>query len=947
MCPIENSVKSESKRLRASSYLAGGNADYLEKLYEAYLKDPQSVAPEWRDYFDQLPPVNGQISRDYSHAAIREQFLQRAQHKPVYAPISSADAQSVIKEYQVAKLVDAYRRWGHLHAKLDPLKLQQQELEARLMPSYYSLSEADESLTFTTGAINAYFSPKQLSLRQIQQALQTTYCGAIGFEYMHLDSEEEITWLQERIESCQAQPALTPSEQRKILQALIAAEGLEKYLGKRYVGQKRFSLEGGGSLLPALHTIVQQASQQETKEIIIGMAHRGRLNVLVNLMGKAPRDLFAEFENKSEEVPRSGDVKYHMGFSSDLATEKGLLHLMLMFNPSHLAVISPVVMGSVRARQQYYNDPIGDTVIPILIHGDAAFAGQGVIMETLNMSQTNAYKVGGCVHFIVNNQVGFTTSDPRDARSTRYCTDIAKMLPAPVFHVNGDDPEAVCFVTQLAYEYRMRFHKDVFIDLICYRRHGHNEADEPAATQPLMYQVIKQHHSPDRLYAERLSKAGVVTDAEVKKMEADYRTALDQGDPVVERLPSLASRLQASWEPYLEQTWTAQAVTAVEQARLQAIGQEWLQLPKEFVLQAQVKRESEQRAKMLAGELPLNWGCAENLAYATLLAEGYSIRMSGQDCRRGTFAHRHAALHDQKTGAVYIPLQKVAADKATFAIYDSLLSEEAVLGFEYGYATAAPDSLVIWEAQFGDFVNGAQVIIDQFLSSSEQKWGRLCGLVLLLPHGYEGGGPEHSSARLERFLQLCAQKNMQVCVPTTPAQVFHMLRRQLLRPYRKPLVVMSPKSLLRHKLAVSSLEELANGEFRLVIPEIDAIASEQVTRVIVCSGKVYYDLLEKRREEKLTHVAIIRLEQLYPFPETELRAALEPYSHVKQIVWCQEEPKNQGAWYPMRHCLEACLAEGQTLEYVGRERSASPAAGYLFLHLKEQTTLVKQALGLQ
>jgi 2-oxoglutarate dehydrogenase E1 component len=667
----------------------------------------------------------------------------------------------------------------------------------------------------------------------------------------------------------------------------------------------------------------------------------------VNVLGKSPSVMFNEFEGNYDtaHMQGSGDVKYHKGFSSDLRTPGGNVHVALAFNPSHLEVVNPVVEGSVRARQERRGDTAGVRVLPILIHGDAAFAGQGVVMETLQLSQARAFFTGGSIHVIVNNQVGFTTSDPRDARSTMYCSDVAKMLETPIFHVNSDDPEAVVFVTRLALAYRQRFHKDVVIDLVCYRRHGHNEADEPAATQPMMYQVIRKHPTTRKLYADKLAAQGVLTDADAVAMSESYRQGLDEGRAQARAsLGLIGNKYTVDWSKYLGNDWTERVKGGSDMARLKALGARIVSFPESFVLQPRVAQVMANRVKMMAGELPLDWGCAETLAYASILEEGNSIRFTGQDAGRGTFFHRHAVLHDQATGARHIPLQHIAERQPSFQIIDSVLSEEAVLGFEYGYSTTDPSALVIWEGQFGDFVNGAQVIIDQFISSGEAKWGRLCGLTLFLPHGYEGQGPEHSSARLERFLQLCAENNMQVCVPSTPAQMYHMIRRQILRSLRKPLIVMTPKSLLRHEMSVSSLEDLSQGEFATVIDEIDKITPANVRRVVLSSGKVYFDLLKARRASGSAEVALVRVEQLYPFPVAELDAVLARYPNARELVWCQEEPQNQGAWYQIRHRL-VTLEGKRELLYAGRAPAAAPATGISKVHEMEQRGLIDAALS--
>src|SRR5690554_4399278 len=871
---------SEMQQLWSTSHLSGGNASYVEELYELYLHDPNSVAEEWRSYFDKLPQTSGTGS-DISHSTIREHFLSLAKNprRPQAVSGGQVSSERDKKQVGVLRLIQAYRMRGHQASNLDPLGLWQREAIADLTLAEYGLTEADLDTVFRTGELQ--IGKEEAPLREILDALRSTYCGTIGAEYMHIVDSAQRRWFQQRLESVRGKPQHSAESRRHLLERLTAAEGLEKYLGTKYPGTKRFGVEGGESLIPMLDEIIQRSGSYGVAEIVLGMAHRGRLNVLVNTLGKNPRDLFDEFEGKKLIDLGSGDVKYHQGFSSNVMTSGGEVHLALAFNPSHLEIVSPVVEGSVRARQDRRKDPTGDKVLPISIHGDAAFAGQGVVMETFQMSQTRAYKTGGTVHIVVNNQVGFTTSRQEDARSTEYCTDIAKMIQAPIFHVNGDDPEAVLFVTQLAVDYRMQFKRDVVIDLVCYRRRGHNEADEPSGTQPRMYAVINKHPTTREIYAKRLVEAGVVSEEDVQARIEEYRTALDNGDHVVKSLVKEPdSNSFVDWKPYLGHKWTARHDTRFDLKTLQELANRLTNLPDGLVLQRQVAKIIEDRVKMAAGGLALNWGFAETMAYASLLHEGHQVRITGQDVGRRTFPHRHAVLHKQKGDGAYIPLANLYEGQPRFDIYDSLLSEEAVLAFECGYATTTPNALVIWEAQFGDFANGAQVVIDQFITSGEHKWGRLCGLTMLLPHGYEGQGPEHSSARLERFLQLCAEQNIQVCVPTTPAQIYHLLRRQVIRPLRKPLVVLSPKSLLRHKLAVSTLEDLAEGSFQTVIPEIDQIDPAKVDRVIMCSGKVYYDLLEKRRADGLDNVAIVRIEQLYPFPEDDLSEVLAPYTNV-------------------------------------------------------------------
>ncbi len=928
------------QELRKDSYLSGENDAYLEEIYETYLKNPDAVAPEWRKYFDQM--ADG--SSDVPHSEIRQYFQELVQNSARFGSGDGADLQHVHQQEKVIDLINAYRRLGHLQANIDPLGLYQGAYNPTLELSYYGLTEADYNTTFDVGTFRG-LQKSTATLKEIVEGLRKVYCGTIGLEYMYINRPEEVMWLQERME--QQWPAFQPSKEEKlrILDRLIVADGLEKYIGFKYVGQKRFSLEGGDSLLPLLDTVINRSADLEMKEIVIGMAHRGRLNVLVNVLGKESGKIFAGFEGKNIDESSSGDVKYHLGYSSDVKTKSGCIHLALAFNPSHLEIVAPVVQGSVRSRQRRRRDTEHKLVMPIQIHGDAAFAGQGVVMETFNMSQARWFTVGGSIHVVINNQVGFTTSNPLDARSGLYCTDIAKMVEAPIFHVNGNDPEAVFFVSQIAADYRSTFKRDVVIDLVCYRRHGHNEADEPSATQPLMYKVIKAMQPTSTMYATKLVAEGVIDANKEKEIADQYRNLLDAGKSVVETVTdATAYEYSTKWAPFENQSWDQKTKTALPLQKLTTIAKALEVLPEGFVVQPQVKKMLETRQKMTDGELPVNWGYAETLAYATLLDEGYPIRLCGQDAGRGTFAHRHAVLHDQNTDQIYIPLSHISPNQVQINIIDSLLSEEAVLAFEYGFASAEPDNLVIWEAQFGDFANGAQVVFDQFISSGEQKWGRLCGLVVFLPHGYEGQGPEHSSARLERYLQLCAQQNMQVCVPTTPAQIYHMLRRQMVRMYRKPLIVMTPKSLLRHPLAVSSMDELANGEFQVVIPEVDKLDAAKANRIILCAGKVYYDLLEKRRELKLDNVAIIRIEQLYPVAEAEIKAVLAPYKNAKDVIWCQEEPENQGSWFFIQRNLPSLLNKNQTLRYAGRPASASPAVGYASVHMKEQAALVKQAL---
>ncbi|MFN2328480.1 MAG: 2-oxoglutarate dehydrogenase E1 component [Chromatocurvus sp.] len=944
--------QSTMERLWRSSHIAGGNAAYVEDLYESYLKDPNTVPEQWRDYFDKLPLVESSVSQlnDIPHSAVRDRFARISKMRVRTEATVAHDSQATEherKQVRVVQLISAYRQRGHQKAKLDPLGLAAREHVADLELGFHSLSEADLDTVFQVGSL--HIGSADASLGEIVNALERTYCHTVGAEFMHIVDTGQRHWIMTRMESVRSSPAYGPDVQRQLLRRLIKAEGLEKSLASKYPGTKRFGLEGGESLIPMMAEMVQRIGSYGAKEIVIGLAHRGRLNVLVNIFGKKPLELFAEFEGRAR-YESSGDVKYHQGFSSNVMTPGGELHLALAFNPSHLEIVAPVVEGSVRARQDRREDPLGDSVVPIVVHGDAAFAGQGVVMETFQMSQTRAYKTGGTVHIVLNNQVGFTTHKREDARSTEYCTDVAKMVQSPIFHVNADDPEAVLFVTQLAIDFRNEFKRDVVIDLICYRRRGHNEADEPSVTQPLMYEAIRNHKSTRDLYAEHLIAAGVVTAEEDASLVDGYRESLDRGEPLVSSLVTEPNKeLFVDWSPYLGHPWTLECDTGIDLHHLQALAQRTNQAPENLPLQRQVGKILEDRRKMAAGAMPINWGFAETLAYATLLEAGYPVRLTGQDVGRGTFSHRHAVLHHQKEEGTYIPLQHINESQGKFDIYDSLLSEEAVVAFEYGYATTAPTGLVIWEAQFGDFANGAQVVIDQFITSGEHKWSRLCGLTMLLPHGYEGQGPEHSSARLERFMQLCAEHNIQVCVPTTPAQVYHMLRRQTIRPLRKPLVVMSPKSLLRHKEAVSTLEDLAGGRFYNVLDETDDLDKSAVKRLVLCAGKVFYDLRAQRRERGIDDIAIIRLEQLYPFPETELLDVLKQYPNLQDAVWCQEEPMNQGAWYSSQHHMRRAMyahLKRVYLGYVGRDASAAPAAGYMALHLEQQERFINEALTL-
>jgi 2-oxoglutarate dehydrogenase E1 component len=936
---------------QGNSYLFGGNAPYVEEMYENYLANPGSVPDNWREYFDALqnvPAADGSEAKDVPHLPVVNAFAERAKQGGTrVVGARGAESDMARKRTAVQQIIAAYRNVGARWADLDPLKRAEREKIPELDPAFYGFTDADQEAVFNIS--NTFFGKESMPLRELINALRETYCGSIGAEYMYLTDQIKKRWWQQKLESIRAKPNFSAEKKKHILGRVTAAEGLERYLHTKYVGQKRFSLEGGESFIASMDELIQEAGAKGVQEIVIGMAHRGRLNVLVNSLGKMPADLFAEFDHTAKEELPAGDVKYHQGFSSDVTTRGGPVHLSLAFNPSHLEIVNPVIEGSVRARMDRRGDHQGKQVLPVQVHGDAAFAGQGVVMETLALAETRGYFTGGTVHIVINNQIGFTTSDPRDSRSTLYCTDVVKMIEAPVLHVNGDDPEAVVLATQLALDYRMEFAKDVVVDIVCFRKLGHNEQDTPALTQPLMYKKIGAHPGTRKLYADKLAAQGLgehLGDEMVK----EYRAAMDAGkhtvDPV---LTNFKSKYAVDWTPFIGKKWTDAADTAVPLAEWKRLAERITTLPADFAAHPLVRKVLDDRAAMGRGEVNVDWGMGEHMAFASLVASGYPIRLSGEDSGRGTFTHRHAVLHDQArekwNEGTYVPLQNVAENQAPFVVIDSILSEEAVLGFEYGYASNDPNTLVIWEAQFGDFANGAQVVIDQFIASGEVKWGRVNGLTLMLPHGYEGQGPEHSSARLERFMQLSADMNMQVVQPTTASQIFHVLRRQMLRQLRKPLVIMTPKSLLRNKDATSPLSEFTKGGFQTVIPEHKELKADQVKRVVVCSGKVYYDLAKKRDEKGLDDVAILRVEQLYPFPHKVFAAELRKYPNATELVWCQDEPQNQGAWFFVQHYIHENMAEGQKLGYAGRSASASPAVGYSHLHQEQQKALVEAAFG--
>ena len=945
-----SSTSSVYQAYQANTYLFGGNAPYVEEMYENYLANPGGVPDSWRDYFDALqhvPAADGSNAKDVPHLPVINAFAERAKQGGTKVVVANVDAEMGRKRTAAQQLIAAYRNVGVSWADLDPLKRAERVAIPELEPSFYGFSDADQEAVFDTS--NTFFGKNSMSLRELMNALRQTYCGTIGAQFMHTTDQNHKRWWQQKLESIRSKPSFSVEQQKHILDRLTAAEGLERFLHTKYVGQKRFSLEGGESFIACMDELIQSAGVKGIQEIVIGMAHRGRLNVLVNSLGKMPGDLFAEFDHTAPEELTSGDVKYHQGFSSDVTTRGGPVHLSLAFNPSHLEIVNPVVEGSVRARMDRRADPLGKQVLPVLVHGDAAFSGQGVNMETFALAETRGYSTGGTVHIIINNQIGFTTSDPRDSRSTLYCTDVIKMIEAPVVHVNGDDPEAVVLATQLALEFRLEFRKDVVVDIICFRKLGHNEQDTPALTQPLMYKKIAAHPGTRSLYADKLAAQGLGATLGDDMVKA-FRAAMDAGkhtvDPV---LTNFKSKYAVDWAPFIGQKWTDAAETAIPLGEWKRLAEKITTIPASVTPHNLVRKVYEDRAAMGRGDLPVDWGMGEHMAFASLVASGYPVRLSGEDCGRGTFTHRHSVIHDQNREkwdvGTYIPLQNVTDNQAPFVVIDSILSEEAVLAFEYGYASNEPNTLVIWEAQFGDFANGAQVVIDQFIASGEVKWGRVNGITLMLPHGYEGQGPEHSSARLERFMQLSADTNMQVVQPTTASQIFHILRRQMVRNIRKPLIILTPKSLLRAKDAASPVSEFTKGSFQTIIPEQKALKADKVKRLVACSGKVYYDLVKKREEIAADDVAIIRVEQLYPFPHKAFATELKKYPNVTEVVWCQDEPQNQGAWFFVQHYIYENMFDGQKRGYSGRAASASPAVGYAHLHQEQQKALVEGAFA--
>ena len=915
----------------------GINSGYVAELLDRYLQDPNSVDESWRAYFaTHLPKPS--VANGNGHAGYA--LIPQAVLLPPVETTAARSAQAL--QGRVSQLIDAYRTRGHLYANLDPLGIEKED-PRELDLHKFDLGEEHLDLVFSTVDMAG---PKTATLREIIERLRTTYCRSIGAEFTHVENPEQRRWLQERMESTQNRLVLTPEEQIRILSKLTDAETLEQFIHKNYVGSKRFSLEGGESLIPMMDLLVETAGASGVEEIVIGMAHRGRLNVMVNILNKNVREIFAQFEDKdAEKFLGSGDVKYHLGYSHDHVTASGkTVHLTLAFNPSHLEWVNPVVEGRVRAKQDRRKDASRKRVMPLLIHGDAAFMGQGIVAETLNLANLEGYTTGGTVHIVVNNQIGFTT-DPQDSRSTRYATDISRILKAPVFHVNGEDPEAVGQVTKLAVEYRQRFGQDVVIDLYCYRRYGHNEGDEPRFTQPLMYKVVDQKPTIRQLYVQHLLSLGHITQAQADEMAQRKREALDKALDEARRGSFEWVRTSGGglWTGYSggRDGKVPDVPTAVARERLLELGKRAIRLPEGFHLHPKLGKVLETRIERLEKGLPVDWATGEMLAYATLLADGVPIRLSGQDARRGTFAHRHATLRDVVTGERYTPLANMGEGFARFEVFDSPLSEAAVLGFEYGYSLDAPDALVIWEAQFGDFANTAQVIIDQFIASGEAKWDRLSGLVLYLPHGYEGMGPEHSSARPERFLQLCADDNMQVCALTTPAQLFHCLRRQILKPWRKPLVLFTPKSKLREQNA--TIDDFTSGSFQRVIGD-PQVAPEDVKKILLCSGRVYFDLAAMRQKLGRDDIAIIRLEQLYPL-SNELVEVLAPYKDGTPLVWVQDEPFNMGAWYFLNARLPKLLGHRLPLSCVSRPEHATPATGSQASHQLEQKRLLEAAFA--
>ena len=983
-----------SANLEQTSFLFGSNAGYVAELYASYLSNPAAVDPSWNSFFQDLDEDSRAVLDELRGASwtvsdledpkakrdpVAESFIvgspngagngaangaaaamngpgngaMLAHAQQVYGGISPQQLRAAtLDSIRALMLIRVFRVRGHMNAHFDPLGLEKREPHPELDPATYGFGPGDLDRPIF---LNYSLGLETATLRQILDILHKTYCGTIGVEFMHIQDPEEKAWIQERIEGGRNHTDFTVNGKRAILERLTAAEGFEKFLQLKYTGTKRFGLEGGESMIPALEQILKRGGQLGLKEVVVGMAHRGRLNVLTNFMGKPFSAVFSEFQgnpSSPEDVQGSGDVKYHLGTSSDRDFNGNIVHLSLTANPSHLEWVNPVVLGKVRAKQQQRRDLEREQVMGVLIHGDAAFAGQGIVAETLGLSELRGYRTGGTMHFIINNQIGFTTN-PTYSRSGVYCSDMAKMVQAPIFHVNGDDPEAVVHVSRIAIEFRQKFKRDVVIDMVCYRRHGHNEGDEPGFTQPLMYKKIRAHATTRELYAKQLVDENVITQAEGDQITQDFMKKLEgEFEASSTYKPNKADWLEGKWAGLQAQGANSahRGETGVDIDKLKQIGFKLCEYPKNFAINSKIARQLEAKKKTLESGEGIDWATAEALAYATLVAEGTGVRLSGQDSGRGTFSHRHAVMYDQNTEEKYVPLCHVSPDQATFEVHDSPLSEAAVVGYEYGYSLAEPHNLVLWEAQFGDFANTAQTIIDQFISSGESKWLRMSGLVMLLPHGYEGQGPEHSSARPERFLQMCAEDNWQICNVTTPANLFHVFRRQIRRSFRKPLVLFTPKSLLRHKLCISDLSEMGPGtSFHRVLGETanDLAANDKIRRIVVCSGKVYYDLLQERMSRGIKDVVILRLEQLYPFPKDALAAEFAKYPNA-ELVWCQEEPENQGAWFFADRRLEAVLKDvghkAGRPSYVGRPATASPATGLLKRHNQEQAKLLDEAL---
>ena len=922
-----------------SSHISGGHSAYLENMYELYLENPDQLSSEWVVFFDNLEPkgING---NRVSHKQIVDEFKNLSRSANLSGNIPDA------RQSKVIRLIQSYRNRGHQKANLDPLGIMDRAEIEDLDLEFHGLSKEDLSDEFYTDTL--LIGKEKATLKEIIESLKVIYCGNIGIEYNHIMDSYERKWFQKKFESKLGKYSFSTDDKLHIYERLNSAEGLAKYLAAKYPGMKRFGIDGAESLIPLVDAVIQNCGELGANQICFGMAHRGRLNLLVNVLGKLPSELFSAFDEDYEITgANTGDVKYHLGFSSNLETKGGEVHVSLNNNPSHLEIVDPVVLGSVRARQDRLNDNERQKVVPVLLHGDASFSGQGVVMESLQMSQTRGFNVGGTIHIIVNNQIGFTTSNKKDSRSTDYSTDVAKIIQAPVIHVNGDDPEMVVKAAIIACKYRKEFNKDIVIDLFCYRRRGHNEADDPSATQPLMYSKIKQHPSVLTQYEDALIREGLISSDQTAAVRSDYRKSLESGLSVAKNLAKKPNEeLWFNWDEYIDNKWWDETDTSITKKSITKLGKQISKTPENFNLGPQATKIFKDRDQMTESKIDINWGYGEMLAYASLLEQGYPIRLTGQDVRRGTFSHRHACVFDKETGKGLIPLSKIAEEHNTkFDIYDSLLSEEAVLAFEYGYSATWPTGLVIWEAQFGDFANGAQVVIDQFIVSAQHKWERLSGLVMPLPHGYEGQGPEHSSARIERFLQLCASENIQVCVPSSPAQIFHLLRRQAIRKLRTPLVVISPKSLLRNPDASSKITELTSGSFQCVID--DDCQKDNVKKIILCSGKVFYDIKKQQNLSDKDDIAIIRIEQLYPFPYDDLEEILNTYPNVVEIVWCQEEPANQGAWFSHRHRIQRVLdrlKNNLEITLVSRPAAAAPAVGMMKLHLKQQEELIELAL---